>query len=187
MADDLEPAQPDKFHWERNSVTIDTLAIDNDAWWDLWYLDVCSIRMLLPFPCRPKVLPLLQNACAYPVSQLDDNSGQVIADRQQTLDNIVHQADQVLRKCVSKKIATFKGNYFLNRCQWSWFLFLGSPELSAIAKRANTVRRKVLEGIKCDGLTVSISSNSQQLAIDPNFIAIIETQFELQYHICDSK
>ena len=32
MADDLEPAQPDKFHWERNSVTIDTLAIDNDAW-----------------------------------------------------------------------------------------------------------------------------------------------------------
>ena len=57
-------------------------------------------------------MPLLQYACAHPVSQLDDNSGQVIADRQQTLDNIVHQADQVLRKCVSKKIATFKGIFF---------------------------------------------------------------------------
>lgn len=127
--------------------------------------------MLLPFPCRSKVLPLLQYACAHPVSQLDDNSAQVIADRQQTLDNIVHQADQVLRKCVSKKIATFKG----------------SAELSAIAKHANTVRRKVLEGIKCDRLTVSISSNSKQLAMDPNFISYVEAQFALQYRMCDSE
>ena len=34
-----------------------------------------------------------------------------MADRQQTLDNIIHQADQVLRKCVSKKITASKGTY----------------------------------------------------------------------------
>ena len=31
MADELEPAQPDKFSWEQNSVTIDSQMIDN-AW-----------------------------------------------------------------------------------------------------------------------------------------------------------
>ena len=58
---------------------------------------------------RHRVLPLVQYATVHPVLQLDDNSEQVMADRQQTLDNIIHQADQVLRKCVSKKITAFKG------------------------------------------------------------------------------
>lgn len=58
---------------------------------------------------RQGVLPLVQYAIAHPVLQLEDNNEQVMADRQQTLDNIIHQADQVLRKCVSKKITTFKG------------------------------------------------------------------------------
>ena len=58
---------------------------------------------------RSKVLPLIQYASTHPIPQLDDNSEQVMADRQQTLDNIVHQADQVLRKCVSKKITASKG------------------------------------------------------------------------------
>ena len=31
MVNDLEPAQPDKFHWEHNSITINTLTVDN-AW-----------------------------------------------------------------------------------------------------------------------------------------------------------
>lgn len=31
MANDLESAQPDKFHWEHNSITIDTVSVD-DAW-----------------------------------------------------------------------------------------------------------------------------------------------------------
>ena len=67
---------------------------------------VCA---LLEYLYRFKVLPLVQYATTHPVPQLDDNSEQVMADRQQTLDNIVHQADQVLRKCVSKKITASKG------------------------------------------------------------------------------
>ena len=31
--------------------------------------------------------------------------------RQITLDNILHQADQILRQCVSKEIKRHKGNY----------------------------------------------------------------------------
>lgn len=40
MADDLEPAQADKFHWEHNSITIDTLAVDN-AWCVCLYTCAC--------------------------------------------------------------------------------------------------------------------------------------------------
>lgn len=58
---------------------------------------------------RSRVSPLVQYASTHPVPQVDDNSEQAMADRQQTLDNIVHQADQVLRKCVSKKITASKG------------------------------------------------------------------------------
>ena len=61
------------------------------------------------FTYRFRVVPVVQYATTHPVQQLDDNSEQVMADRQLTLDNIIHQADQVLRKCVSKKITASKG------------------------------------------------------------------------------
>jgi len=56
------------------------------------------------------VWSLVQAACnkpAHPV--VDDNSEKVLLDRQHTQESIVHQADQVLRKCVANKISTFKG------------------------------------------------------------------------------
>ena len=64
---------------------------------------------------------------------------------------------------------------------------LGNPELPAIAKCANTARRKVLEGIKCDGLALPVPTNHQKLAMDSNFITVVETQFSLTYRNCDSK
>ena len=57
------------------------------------------------------MVSVVHYATAYSIPQLDDSSEQVMADRQQTLDNIIHQADQVLRKCVSKKITGSKGKY----------------------------------------------------------------------------
>jgi len=63
------------------------------------------------FSVRSTVLPLAQYASTHPVTQviMNSNTEQVLANRQQTLDSIVHQADQVLRKCVSKKITAFQG------------------------------------------------------------------------------
>ena len=61
--------------------------------------------------------------------------------------------------------------------------FIGNPEVSAVAKSANIARRKVLEEIKSNGLRLPVSSSNQQLAMDSNFITIVETQFSLKYHI----
>ena len=60
--------------------------------------------------------------------------------------------------------------------------FIGNPEVSAVAKSANIARRKVLEEIKSNGLCLPASSTNQQLAMDSNFITIVETQFS-KYHI----
>ena len=46
MADDLEPAQADKFHWEYNSITVDTLAVDN-----AWCVCVCLCLHMRAYVC----------------------------------------------------------------------------------------------------------------------------------------
>ena len=42
--------------------------------------------------------------------------------RQITLDGILHQADQILRQCVSKEIKKHKGNY--NACIINYMLII---------------------------------------------------------------
>lgn len=148
---------------------------------DLWLLNV----LLEYISLRSDVLPLVQYASGHPVLQLDDNTDQVLCDRQQTLDSIVHQADHILRKCVSQKIAAFKGRSHFRIISYLSVLFLGNPELPTIARSANAARREALEVIRCNGLPdLAISTSNQQ---DSNFIAIVEAQFSLKYHKSDSK
>ena len=55
--------------------------------------------------------PLIQTACTNPVQPVvDEDSEQGQLDRQHTQESIVHQADQVLRKCVTNKLSALKGN-----------------------------------------------------------------------------
>ncbi|XP_065883257.1 L-seryl-tRNA(Sec) kinase-like isoform X2 [Dysidea avara] len=144
MADELEPAQPDKFNWEHNSITIDSQMTD-DAW--------------------PVVWSLVQTACNKPAQPVVDDSERVLLDRQHTQESIIHQADQVLRKCVTNKISTFKG----------------TPELPTVAKSANAVKRELLELIRSKQLLLPLSSSCQQLAMDINFVSSIERHFTEMY------
>ena len=141
-------------------------------------LILCSIGN---FNNRPVVWSLVQTACNKPAQPVVDDSERVLLDRQHTQESIIHQADQVLRKCVTNKISTFKGKITTCCAFVMYLVFIGTPELPTVAKSANAVKRELLELIRSKQLLLPLSSSCQQLAMDINFVSSIERHFTEMY------
>ncbi|XP_028331318.1 L-seryl-tRNA(Sec) kinase [Gouania willdenowi] len=85
MEQRLEPPNPQKNSWERNSLTLNTRES----------LTASDIEM---------VMELISSALRNPLSPVEDNAEQKEADRLKCANNVVHQADQACRRLISESM-----------------------------------------------------------------------------------
>ncbi|XP_074520009.1 L-seryl-tRNA(Sec) kinase [Halichoeres trimaculatus] len=87
----LEPPNPQKNSWERNSISLNTTDSLSD----------CNIQ---------KVMELISSAMRNPLSPVEDNTEQIEADRLKCATSVIHQADQACRRLISDAMKTAKGS-----------------------------------------------------------------------------
>lgn len=87
----LEPPNPERNTWEKNSVKLDT-------------------THGLPTNDIQKVLDLILFALKNPLSPIENNTEQKEADRVKCANSVVHQADQACRKLISEAMRTTRDN-----------------------------------------------------------------------------
>lgn len=90
MSKRLEPPNPQRNSWEKNSITL-----NSDC------LSEMDIESLLEF---------ISSALSNPLIQVEDNTEQKEADRLKCAVSVVHQADQVCRRLVSEAMKTAREN-----------------------------------------------------------------------------
>lgn len=123
MYSKIEKPDPEKFPWEKHSVTLDT-SISQTA-------DNCEM-----------ILDLLQNAARNvtpPLKILDEK--EKAKDRAITEKNIIHQADQIIRKHISATLERMKEN-------------ISRDALKQMALSLNQRRRKVMDKMKREPQTI---------------------------------
>ncbi|XP_041671405.1 L-seryl-tRNA(Sec) kinase isoform X2 [Cheilinus undulatus] len=91
MVQRLEPPNPQKNSWEKNSILLNTKEnlSDNDI---------------------QKVMELISSAMCNPLSLVEDNTEQMEADRLKCATSVVHQADQACRRLISDTMKTAREN-----------------------------------------------------------------------------
>lgn len=87
----LEPPNPQKNSWERNSISLNTTDSLSD----------CDIQ---------KVMELISSAMRNPLSPVEDNTEQTEADRLKCATSVIHQADQACRRLISDAMKAAKGS-----------------------------------------------------------------------------
>lgn len=92
MVKRLEPPNPRKNSWERNSISLDTTE-------GLFKYDI------------QKVMELVSAALRHPQSPIEDNTKQTEADRMRCATSVLHQADQTCRRLISEAMKTAKENH----------------------------------------------------------------------------
>ncbi|XP_034564436.1 L-seryl-tRNA(Sec) kinase [Notolabrus celidotus] len=85
----IEPPNPQKNSWEKNSMSLNTSGTLSDS-------DI------------QKVMELIFSAMSNPVSPVEDNTEQTEADRLKCATSVIHQADQACRRLVSEAMKTAK-------------------------------------------------------------------------------
>ncbi|XP_046709124.1 L-seryl-tRNA(Sec) kinase isoform X2 [Silurus meridionalis] len=90
MSNRMEPPNPEKNQWERNSVTVDNTH------------SVTHTQL-------QEMLQVISSAIEYPLNPVQDDSEQKEADRQRCACSVLHQVDQVCRRLVSQVMLTARG------------------------------------------------------------------------------
>ncbi|CAJ1080262.1 L-seryl-tRNA(Sec) kinase [Xyrichtys novacula] len=91
MVKRLEPPNPQKNSWEKNSVSLNTTDKMSD----------CDIQ---------RVMEVISSAMSNPLRPVEDNTEQTEADRLKCATSVIHQADQACRRLISDAMKTAKEN-----------------------------------------------------------------------------
>ena len=111
MSLNLQSPDPDKYNWERNSITIDSKAFFSNA----------SLLLVRDFLHQCK--PLTNTVDEYDATQKEN-------DRKICLDNLIHRTDQKIRKFISSEMIRLK-----NECVDKSQLKQSGARYSAIRKQ----------------------------------------------------
>ncbi|KAM5141083.1 L-seryl-tRNA(Sec) kinase [Mantella aurantiaca] len=115
MEKKIEMPNPEKNTWEENSLVLDSSGgcIADDT----------------------RITELLNRALENPVRPPDDDIEQREQDREICAANLLHQADQTLRRLISETMQTVKG-------------FVAGQDMKIIARELQCVKSKALEGLR---------------------------------------
>uniref|UniRef100_A0A673T8H0 Phosphoseryl-tRNA kinase n=1 Tax=Suricata suricatta TaxID=37032 RepID=A0A673T8H0_SURSU len=116
MGRKLEKPNPEKNAWERNSLTIESPACSSEA--------------------SLKLTDLLLTALENPVKYIEDNVEQKETDRMMCSTNVLHQADQTLRRIVSQTMREAKDEQVL------------PFNLKLLAEELNKLKAEFLEDLR---------------------------------------
>ncbi|KAH0623681.1 hypothetical protein JD844_006722 [Phrynosoma platyrhinos] len=117
MAQKIEFPNPEKYTWEHNSLILKSTG---------YSLEVFSLQ----------TLDLLSAALENPVKPLEENTELKELDRAICATNVLHQADQAVRRIVSQTMKNAKDNN------------LASCEMKSLAEELNRLKVQFLEDLK---------------------------------------
>ncbi|KAF6317771.1 phosphoseryl-tRNA kinase [Rhinolophus ferrumequinum] len=100
MGRKIEEPNPEKNAWEHRSLTIQSPAFSSEA--------------------SPELIDLLLTALENPVKYVEDNMEQKETDRIICSTNILHQADQTLRRIVSQTMKEAKEKHWMQLATHLW-------------------------------------------------------------------